>query len=172
MIHALVNLVGFQIGWLACVCGAASGWPWVGPIVVAVLLVTHLIRMNVARKELQFICTVALLGWLIDTMQGALGTLSFSGNPFPDWISPPWMVALWINFALTLHVSLAWLLGRYWLGSMLGALGGPLAYWTGSHTEAIHLGDNLPMSLLILALLWGGIVPVLILLAQRTHSNA
>ena len=102
MIHALVNLVGFQIGWLACVCGAASGWPWVGPIVVAVLLVTHLIRMNVARKELQFICTVALLGWLIDTMQGALGTLSFSGNPFPDWISPPWMVALWINFALML----------------------------------------------------------------------
>jgi hypothetical protein len=28
----LVNFVAFQLGWFACVLGAAQGLPWLGPV--------------------------------------------------------------------------------------------------------------------------------------------
>ena len=40
--RVIVNFVGFQIGWFACVLGAANSRPWVGPLVVLFLFLVHL----------------------------------------------------------------------------------------------------------------------------------
>ncbi len=34
----LLNFAAFQIGWFACVLGAANGFPWLGPVVVAAVV--------------------------------------------------------------------------------------------------------------------------------------
>jgi hypothetical protein len=36
------NFIAFYIGWFACALGAAYGFPLLGSLVVAVLLVVHL----------------------------------------------------------------------------------------------------------------------------------
>ena len=37
----ILNLLGFNIGWWACVLGAANGFPYVGPAAMLVFLVLH-----------------------------------------------------------------------------------------------------------------------------------
>lgn len=44
--------------------------------------------------------------------------------------------------------------GRYWLASVLGAFGGPLAYYGGQRRGAIKLGRNAAISLLVIAVEW------------------
>ena len=34
----VVNFVAFQVGWFACVLGAARGWPLLGPLVALAIL--------------------------------------------------------------------------------------------------------------------------------------
>ncbi len=38
----MLNFVAFQLGWFACVLGAANALPWLGPVVVATVVSLHL----------------------------------------------------------------------------------------------------------------------------------
>jgi sigma54-dependent transcription regulator len=80
------------------------------------------------------------------------------------------MVALWLNFAATLNVSLAWLRGHYALAAAFGAVGGPLAYYGGAKMGATEV---LPSQggLLVLAIGWGVMTPVLVWLARVFTSG-
>ena len=83
----------------------------------------------------------------------------------PAPFSPLWMVSLWINFATLLNVSLKWLHGRYALAAVLGALGGPAAYYSGARLGAMQ---NLPGigSLLVLSLAWSVAVPIVLWMVE------
>ena len=48
----IINFVLFQIGWFACVLGAAKQMPWLGVITVAAILVWHLSQAKQAKPEL------------------------------------------------------------------------------------------------------------------------
>jgi hypothetical protein len=76
------------------------------------------------------------------------------------------MAALWANFAGTLHLSLDWLRGRYWLASALGACGGPVAYYGGQRLGTLLLGNNAGLSLLVIAVEWAVITPALAYLSE------
>jgi len=76
------------------------------------------------------------------------------------------MVCLWLNFAATLNVSMAWLSGRYLLAAAFGAIGGPLAYYSGARlgaTEALPTTNGM----LLLAVGWGLMTPLLVWLAHE-----
>ena len=79
-------------------------------------------------------------------------------------LPPPWMVALWANFATTLNLSLAGLQSRPWLTALLGLVGGPLAYWGGAKLGAMTFVAPLP-ALIALALGWAVLTPLLLALA-------
>jgi hypothetical protein len=81
-------------------------------------------------------------------------------------LCPLWMAALWANFAGTLHLCLDWLRGRYWLASVLGACGGPLAYYGGQRLGAMQLGSNASISLLVIAVEWALVTPALVYLSE------
>ena len=77
---------------------------------------------------------------------------------------------LWLNFAAALNGPLAWLRGRDLLGALVGALGGPLAYYAGATlgaTEGLPSGSGL----LALAVGWAIMVPLLVRLAQRLRGG-
>ena len=89
----------------------------------------------------------------------------------PKTFSPPWMVALWLNFAATLNVSLAWLREeRYQLAAAFGAIGGPIAYYSGAKLGATEM---LPSQggMLVLAIGWGVMTPVLAWLARALSGG-
>ncbi len=167
----VVNLVNYQVAWLACVAGAAQGWYWLGPIVVALLTLFHLTVMPHRRRELVFLLLVGVLGFAIDTAHAAGGAFSFAERSNYSWLCPPWMAALWVIFATLFHSSLAWLRGRYLLGAALGAVGGPLAYYAGARIGAITLGPLPALGLLTVAGVWALATPLLLRLSQWVLPN-
>ena len=85
------------------------------------------------------------------------------GVPYP--LTPIWIVVLWVLFALTLNHSLSWLKGRVVLAAIFGALGGPLAYVAGEKLMAVTIVE--PNTLLILAIGWAFITPLLISFGEK-----
>jgi hypothetical protein len=116
--------------------------------------------------QVRFIFLAMLLGCAVDSALAHAGVLSFSPYGAVVWLCPVWMAAPWANFASALHLSLSWLRGRYWLGGVLGACGGPMAYYGGQRLGALRLGENVPISLAVIAVEWGIVTPVLTYLSE------
>lgn len=76
------------------------------------------------------------------------------------------MIALWPNFATTLHSSLRWLAGHYIVAALLGAVAGPLSYYAGAQLGALTLHPTLAVSMIALAVVWGITLPILLWLAE------
>jgi hypothetical protein len=53
----------------------------------------------------------------------------------------------------------------------LGALGGPLAYWAGVRLDAATFNWPLLPSLLLLAIVWGALMPGVMHLSRRLASE-
>jgi hypothetical protein len=87
-------------------------------------------------------------------------------------LCPPWLLAIWFLFGSTLNVSLSALKGHPVVAGILGALGGPLAYWAGQRLGAVEFGESLPVTLAILAVVWTIITPTLFELANLFQQRA
>lgn len=172
MRRIVANVVAFQVGWVACVLGAARGMPWIGPVLVAVLLGLQLRFLPDPRRFARFLAAAGLLGLVLDSTLGALGLFVFHVSAFPAWVCPPWLTALWMLFASTLPLSLNWLTERPRLAALLGAVGGPASYYAGASLGALDLSGHTVTSLLILAAVWGILMPTLLRLKNRMGLTA
>lgn len=162
----IVNVVAFQIGWFACVLGAARGWPWAGTALAAVIVAWHVARAVRPAQELRLIAAAMLMGALFDSSLAALGWLAFASGTLVDGTAPHWILAMWALFATTLNVSLNWLKGRLVVAALLGAAAGPLSYWAGARLGAVVLADPVH-ALGALAVGWAIMMPALTILARR-----
>ena len=75
-------------------------------------------------------------------------------------------------FASTLPLSLNWLTERPRLAALLGAVGGPASYYAGASLGALDLSGHTVTSLLILATVWGILMPTLLRLKNRMGLTA
>lgn len=166
MTRLAINLVAFQAGWFACVLGAAYGYPWAGPLVVALVVTVHLSLSIQPSRELAIILVAAGLGIVFDSALVRTGWLVYENGIVLAGSAPYWIVAMWMSFATTLNVSLRWLRGRVLAATLFGAAGGPLAYLAGSGMNALEITDY-PAALASLAVVWAVAIPVLVTLAAR-----
>ncbi len=162
----LLNFVGFYLGWLACVAGAGRGQLWLGPVVVTAFLLGHLLLTPDRLREATLVLTIGLFGFAVDTLQASAGLYAFTATSTPPWVCPPWMVALWMLFATTLNSSMAWLRERIRLAAFLGAACGPLSYAAGAHLGAIELHPNALVGLAGIAVVWGLVMPALLVIRE------
>ena len=162
----VVNLVLYQASWFACVLGAAYGMPWLGAIAVALTIGWHLARAKQPRRELFLIALAAMLGALFDTVLIQAGWVRFDTGVLIAGTAPYWMIALWANFATTLNVSLRSLRTRLGLGVLLGAIGGPAAYYAGVELGAFEL-VTFGAALAAIGVGWAILTPVLLVAALR-----
>lgn len=160
----VINVALFQAAWFAAVLGAARGMFWLGPLAMVPTLAIHLALQENRRGEVKLLLTAGMLGFFFDTIFVEGGVFTPLQHLFPRPFSPPWMICLWLNFAATLNVSMAWLRGRYLLAALFGAVGGPLAYYSGAKLGAT---EALPTTtgMLLLAIGWGIMTPLLVWLA-------
>ncbi len=166
----VINVALFQAAWFAAVLGAARGMLWLGPLAMVPALAIHLALRENRRGEVKLLLAAGLLGLIFDTAFVAGGVFTPLQHLFPRPISPPWMICLWVNFAATLNVSMAWLRGRYLLAALFGAIGGPLAYYSGAKLGAT---EALPTTtgMLLLAIGWGIMTPLLVWLARALSGT-
>lgn len=162
----LINFIAFQVGWFACVLGAAWGSPWAGMLVAITIVTWHLTRMSRPRQELVLVVAAAILGALWDSLLPFLGWIRYPNGMLIENTAPLWIVALWMLFATTLNVSLAWLKNRLWLAIAFGAIGGPMAYLGGEKLGALELVEP-TAALVALAIGWAVLTPALLQLARR-----
>lgn len=167
----VLNFVLFQAGWLACVLGAARGWPGLGVLVVVIALGWHVARARRPRRELALVALCAASGAIFETLLVQSGWVRFESGMLLEDLAPYWMVALWALFATTLNVSLRSLRSRPMLAALLGAVGGPLAYLAGSRLGALQL-DVPSAALLALVIGWASLTPLLLSAARRLDGYA
>lgn len=164
-----MDLVLFQVCWFATVLGVTAGVWWLGPLFVAGSLVLHHAGFSNWTRELTFILVGGSLGYLLDSLLVNLGLLSFPG--FENRLSgaPAWMFTQWLVFCSLFHTTLDWMRGRYFLGALLGAVGGPLSYGAADRLGALSFGPSPGPALVALALVWAAVLPGLLALAVRIH---
>jgi len=162
----LINFLAFQVGWFACVMGAANGMPSLGPIVVLGVIALHLSFAIESKPEIRLMICAALIGVVYDSLLVYAGLVSYSNGTLIAGTAPYWIVTLWVLFATTLNVSLRWLRGNMLLAGVLGAIAGPLSYLAGSKLGAVEFAQP-AYAVVALAAGWAMFMPMLIQLADR-----
>ena len=166
-----VNYVLYQVGWLACIFGAAWSYPWMGVAVGSVTLGAHVLFAERRLDEWRLSCIVGLIGVVVESIQIAAGTLRFTQGVTVAWLPPVWLVLLWMQFAGTLRYSLRWVTERTSAAVLFGAIGGPLAYVAVSRLDIVQFHVEMWRSLVLLSILWGLAVPAAAR-AARTAGGA
>lgn len=165
----LINLALYQLGWFACVLGAANGHAWAGAGLALALVAVHVVLVRDRGRTAWLLLAAAALGLVLDSVQLNLGVFRYpSGTPLAG-LAPPWIVVLWLQFATLLHFGLRWLSGRYALAALLGFAGGPLSFWGGERLGAIEFAGA--AAYLALALVWSLAMPLLIWLGDRLQPQ-
>ena len=164
--NTLINIILMQIGWFACVLGAANDLPWTGVLVSLGVVTWHLLRTTQLRKDTTVLLSALVMGFALDSALASSGLMTFKSGSLIGGLTTPWMLSLWLGFATTLNASLRWLMTRPLFAVLFGAGGGPLAYWSGAKLGAIGL-NNAALGLLCIGLGWASAMWFFVLLAKR-----
>lgn len=167
----LINFIAFKIGWLACVLGGANGLPLLGTGIALLIVGAHVVTAARPRNELMLVVIAGAIGAVFDTALAASGLLVYSSGMLFAGTAPYWIVAMWLLFATLLNKSLRWLHGKTLAAAIVGAVGGPLAFYAGHRLGAVEF-SNFGAAMLALAVGWGAIMPVLAVLARRFDGTA
>lgn len=171
MSRALINFVAFQLGWFSCVLSAAKGLPWLGLIVVCLVVALHIRTSEKPRNEWQLLVLAVVSGLVFDSLLVSGGLVRYPSGMLFSGMAPYWILAMWALFSTTLNVSMAWLKNSVALASVMGAVFGPLSYLAGQRLGAIELLDT-RASLIALAVIWAFVMPMLIYAANRLDNSA
>lgn len=157
----LLNIVLFQLGWFACVLGAANGYAREGAIAAGLIVALHIARATRPGREAKLALAAALLGLAFESALVWAGWVRVDDGIY-------WLVALWALFATTLNESLRMLQTRPWIAALFGAVGGPLAYYAGARMGALDFVQPAAM-LAALAVGWAAATPLLLSVARRLN---
>ena len=103
-----LNLVGNQLVWLCAVAGAGRGLQWPALLGAALYIGSQLSSSLHVRVDLRLILLALACAWLVDASAAASGTVRYAAAPL-GWAPPPWILALWAAFAMTLTSSMRFL---------------------------------------------------------------
>ncbi len=162
----LLNFLLCQVGWFASVLGGANQLPWVGPVVVAIVIAWHLRIAARPAEEAMLIIVCGVVGAAFDSVLVAAGWLSYPSGLLSAVLAPYWIVAMWMLFATTLNSSLRWLRNRTALSAGTGFVAGPLSYIAGAELGGVEFLDK-SAALAALAIGWAVMLPALTAVAAR-----
>ena len=165
----LINFVLFQLGWFACVLSAANGRPWLGLLVVLLIVAGHIRMSSRPAVETKLVMLAVASGLVFDSFLSQSGWLQYAGGMYTG-IAPYWILAMWALFATTLNASMGWLKDKLLLAAILGAIFGPLSYLAGQRLGALQIVDP-QASLASLALIWAFAMPLLMFAANRLNAS-
>ncbi|MFC1782798.1 DUF2878 domain-containing protein [Planctomycetota bacterium] len=162
----IINIISFEIGWFASILGAAHGYFWLGPVVIVGLMILHFCLHKNWTAEIRLFSLCIFIGFGFDSLFIWLGIYEPKRGWLPYPLTTAWLVAMWVNFAMTLNVSLRRLQHLLSGAVVLGGIAGPLAYYGGHKLQAMQITEPLLKNLLLTGLGWAIVTPVLFYLAR------
>lgn len=160
----LLNLVAYDACWTVAMFGAGRAWWWAGPVLIVLSTAGQLLLGPSPARLGAIILAGSAVGVISDIAASALGLFTFNGSRAQFVLV---FFALWINFGTTLTPTLRFLWRRPLGAALLGAVGGPLAYWVGRKIGAITLADNQLAPLAWCSVQYGLLTPLWMLSADR-----
>ncbi|WP_439894252.1 DUF2878 domain-containing protein (plasmid) [Ralstonia sp. 25C] len=167
--RALLYAVAGQAGWLVCVLSAARDVAWVGIVCVAVLLACHLWQARQPYREWRLVLAVISAAAVWETLLIRAGLIAYPHGALWPGFAPPWLLALWVLFAIQLNVLFRWLRGRWGLAVMLGGMAGPLSFRAGAALGAAHMPDPM-VTMGVLCIGWALWMPLLVWTSARSDG--
>ena len=167
------SVLGLNIGWFACVLGAAWDVHWLSVLIVPVLVAIHLAVVGRARAVPAVLLMAASLvfGVVLDTTLILLGTFEPNRWLIPHPVTTIWLLMLWVNFSLALNESLRFLQRHLLIAAVMGALFGPMAYLAASRLGAIHITDPVNRRLVMICIAWAAAMPLISLTAKSIYGR-
>jgi uncharacterized membrane protein YqjE len=165
----VANFVGFQVGWFACVLGAANNMPLLGSLIAFFLVIHHLYRLSFVAKECCLILVAIVVGFIWETVVVNQDFLFYPSSSQVAVFAPHWLVMMWALFATTINVSMGWLKRRWGLAVILGAIFGPMAFLGGEKLGAVVFLDA-TMALIVLSLGWAMLMPLMLWIADYING--
>jgi hypothetical protein len=166
----LVNFIGFQVGWFACVLGAANDKELLGMIVALGVIIYHIVAQGASHKELKLVLAAIVIGLIWETWVLNLDILRYPSHSEALFLAPSWLIMMWALFATTINLTMGWLKGRWILSVFMGAVFGPLAFIGGERLGAVVFLDS-TLSIITLSAGWGLLMPLLLWIAERINHN-
>jgi fluoride ion exporter CrcB/FEX len=149
---------------------AANNTPWMGVMVIMIIIAVHLLRQKNPYSELILILSIGILGGALDSIFVYFQWISYPSGHIHENLTAYWIIAMWMSFATTLNISMAWLKNKNILGFIFGFVGGPLTYYAGYNLGGINFVD-FNSAMIALAFGWGVIIPPLLHLADKFKQN-
>lgn len=160
-VKLLINGLGFQAAWWACVLGVMFGVPLAGPAAMLLFLIIHSTRVSNISNEWKFIIAAGILGTAVDSALAYSGVIKYFGGWSQGIPAPLWISAMWMGFAATLFHALKWMRRSNIIGILMGVIFGPLSYYTGVKMGVLEFPFSTPLALIVLAMVWGSAIPLL-----------
>lgn len=157
------HYIAYYVAWLLGVSMPAhqeGGWAVVVVLgITAIQLAWQVWIDKRVHGLLRMVAVFTVIGSIVDSVVMNMGLIVFRDNPWAPFCSPPWMIALWINFAVVYYAVMHILWGRYLYLGLMSALAFPLVYLAGERLGAVTfpLGDE---SALIYGALWLVLMPL------------
>jgi hypothetical protein len=164
------HYAAYYIAWLLGVGWAARGEGWLATGVVLGITALQVVwQYHVAERTrglFRMVLFFTLMGSAADTLIMQSGLIVFHANPFAPYLSPPWMWALWVNFAVVYYAVLSVFWGRYGVLAAVSLVSFPLVYLAGERLGAVAFpfGDA---SAIVYGAVWVWLMPLCDYLYQR-----
>jgi len=159
----------FIIGLIACYQGALRRILWLGPLVILIIAITRFVGNKEWLAELKLVVSVGVIGLILESLLITVGI--YTANTDTRWvlpapICPEWSWALWINFGLKMKDYMWVMKGKPVRGFLVGLFFGIMIF---SSVQRMGLGtlNYGKISILIGAVSWGIIVPLLFHIASK-----
>lgn len=155
------DLLLFKASWIMLVIYQSAA------IVPALFIIfVKLFSWQDLGHSLALVLTTVLAGVTMDLTLAGAGVFVFA-EPF----FPPWLVILWLSFALTLPRGFGFVLKLHpSLQALTGLMTGGFGYFAGHLLGAVEFGIGSVPALLLIALLWAIFVPTLIWLDAKFYN--
>ncbi len=172
--HYIFHGLIYYIAWTLCILLAAHGIAWTNTIIVLILVsIQYYWQYHINHRYQglnKLVIILSTLGTLSDSILLHLNIINFSANPFAPYMTPPWMIALWINFSIVLYSTLSHLFTHIYLLSALSFFGFSLAYIAGVKMGAASFPSGY-FSAAWIGLIWMILLPASIHILNRINRK-
>jgi len=163
----IFNFLGLQATWAASAYGATHSMSMLGFYIGVAYIILHFLFSKMRARDLKIMLIIGVLGIVIDSVLTQINIVSFPNFDASSFPLPPWLIALWLVFALMVPYSLYWLKKNMMVASIAGAIGGSFSYFLGHKLGALYLAAPLLISLCIYFIVWGIIFPSALKIVER-----
>lgn len=150
-------VIWFYVGWFGCVFFGKwqlAEWSLIFPSVALLLLITS---KAATKKQVMVLLLSAVVGLVFDALALRFGLISFP-NPAITFV-PLWLISMWLLFTTMVPVSHGLFKSNLLLAALLGAVFGPLSYYSGEAFEVFSFSNT--KAIVIYAIFWGIYFPAI-----------